>query len=46
MKQFNIPEVEIIRFAITDIITTSNPREDEFPVMPVNGEEFPISKID
>ena len=30
MKKFEIPEIEIVTFEITDVITTS--REDEFPL--------------
>ena len=35
MKQFEIPEIEILRFAIQDVITSSDGpefREDEFPI--------------
>ena len=46
MKSFSIPEMEIMRFRVDDIITTSDLRDDEFPIMPVGGDEFPISEID
>lgn len=32
MKNFEVPEIEIIRFAVEDIITTSGSREDELPL--------------
>lgn len=43
MKRFNAPEIEVIRFNVQDILTTSDAREDEFPIMPVSGDEFPLS---
>ena len=46
MKSFSIPEIEIMHFCVEDILTSSDPREDEFPIMPVGGDEFPISEID
>lgn len=35
MKRFEIPEIEIVKFSVEDIITTSNEpgREDEFPLV-------------
>lgn len=31
MKKFEVPEIELVRFAVEDIITTSS-REDELPL--------------
>ena len=44
MKCFENPEIEIIRFAVADIVTTSN----EFDVMPLDNQvddEMGISAI-
>lgn len=34
MKQFEFPEIEVIEFAIQDVVTTSDwtYRNDEFPI--------------
>lgn len=33
MKIFETPEIEVIKFVMTDVITTSEPgREDELPI--------------
>lgn len=42
MKHFESPEMEILRFSVEDIITTSS-REDEFPIQPVGEDEFPLA---
>ena len=34
MKNFEIPEIEIVEFNVEDVITTSI-KEDEFPEVPV-----------
>lgn len=34
MKRFEAPEIEIIRFAVADIVTAS----DEFDVMPIDNQ--------
>lgn len=31
MKKFEIPEIEVVKFEVQDVITTSG-RENEFPV--------------
>ena len=41
MKQFELPEIEIIKFRVEDIITTSG-REDELPLNGQNALELPI----
>ena len=33
MKNFEMPEIEIVKFNIEDVITTSSGREDEFPLV-------------
>lgn len=43
MKKFEIPEIETIRFEAADIVATS--REDEFPITPISGDEFPLTRI-
>lgn len=44
MKKFNMPEIEIIRFNVDDILTTSN----DLPFTPyaINEDELEIAKID
>lgn len=32
MKNFETPEIEVVKFAVEDVITASG-REDEFPVV-------------
>ena len=34
MKKFETPEIDVIRFNVEDILTTSNP--DELPIVPLN----------
>lgn len=44
MKTFDSPKIEIVRFTVEDIVTSSVPgREDEFPISPVGANELPIS---
>ena len=43
MKKFISPEIDILKFTPTDIIATSDLRPDEFPIMPVGGDEFPVT---
>ena len=38
MKKFEIPGIEIIRFAVSDIITSSSGYDDELPLIPQVGE--------
>lgn len=47
MKHFEVPEVEIIRFAVADIITSSD-GNNEFDVIPAADaieDEYNISAI-
>ena len=49
MKAFKTPEIEIIRFAAADIITSSEYREDEFEplgIEPIGANEFRVTKTD
>ena len=32
MKKFEMPEIEIEKFAVEDVITTSTPNEDQLPM--------------
>lgn len=41
MKKFETPEMEIIRFAVEDILAASN----EFPVTPLVEDELGITKL-
>ena len=43
MKKFVTPEIDILKFTPADIIATSGPRDDEFPITPVGGDEFPVT---
>lgn len=41
MRQFENPEIVVIRFSLADIIATSN----EFPVVPLGEDELTITKL-
>lgn len=45
MKKFESPEMEIVRFAVEDIVASSG-REDELPLSyDITGRSFPIIEV-
>ena len=45
MKKYITPDVEVIRFTIADIVTSSG--NDELPMLPINAEDtLQIIEID
>ena len=43
MKKFEEPEFEVIKFALEDIITASNP--DDLPIEEFSSNDLKITKI-